>query len=538
MSYTVGLDFGTHQTKVCIEDASNPAQKIYEFFEFDDLQGVKSVLFPSIVQINNDDSVSYGGYVDESNCKTMSLFTTMEPMLVLPEEPKLELPIKPEKLHPPKPKKPDLKGHSIKEQLLFQDKFTKDYSDWESKCRQIDKEHNKNIENWELDCTAIQNDYNYDLDDYNSEKHKKQKEFEIALAIWEKDSMPRKHIFRYFKLATFSDQDWQFGIEPEIISVWYLTFILFKIRENFGNDFYNQMGVPSSFDTHDAEKQKSIAYKLLIEANRLISEYKNLDYFLKAKYTDLLKNTNFDDYTEKNINELGLNVLPEAFAGLSSITQQGKLSRGMHLLVDIGGGTTDIAFFTITEKKLPDIHAVLSFPQGLNYIFENFIEINNLSSIAEVQHLFMKTQKGFDQSVSVYQSQLNDKAKKMIQRIECEFKNREPVHGRNVKELIHALSDKPLVYCGGGSMYDKMRIQLHYFTDVRLINKDLLSIPYVKNKNIDTSLFTILATSYGLSIQLENEIQMTPIEKVFDPLPPKVTEDINDSPIDYGLADT
>ena len=54
MSYTVGLDFGTHQTKVCIEDASNPAQKIYEFFEFEDLNGNKSVLFPSIVQINND----------------------------------------------------------------------------------------------------------------------------------------------------------------------------------------------------------------------------------------------------------------------------------------------------------------------------------------------------------------------------------------------------------------------------------------------------------------------------------------------------
>lgn len=34
MSYTIGFDLGTHQTKICIQDASNAAEKNYEFLEF------------------------------------------------------------------------------------------------------------------------------------------------------------------------------------------------------------------------------------------------------------------------------------------------------------------------------------------------------------------------------------------------------------------------------------------------------------------------------------------------------------------------
>ena len=215
-----------------------------------------------------------------------------------------------------------------------------------------------------------------------------------------------------------------------------------------------------------------------------------------------------------------------------------KLSRGMHLLADIGGGTTDIAFFTITENNLPDIHAVLSIPHGLNYIFEKYIETNNSCSIVEIQHLFRETQQGFDEAVSLYHSKLKHKTENMIHRIKSEFKDRQSIHGFDIRKLIDALSDRPIVYCGGGSMYDKMRIQLHCFTDIKLISKGLLSIPYVKNNNIDASLFTILATSYGLSIPLENEIHLTPIKNVFDHLPQKVVDNTNDWHNEHGLADT
>ena len=522
MSYTVGLDFGTHQTKICVEDATNPAQKIYEFFEFETPNGVNPVLFPSIVQINKDDTVSYG-FVDEINCKTIIYPNPVKPVLTLPH--------KPEKLpYPQIPQKKDLRGHSIKEQLLFQ------------------LNYEKYIEDWRRQCDIIDGDYCINFGEYQKNKNKKEKDFEISLAKWEKDCLPKKQIYRYFKLATFSKQQWEYSIEPEKISVWYLTFVLFKLQEKYGNDFFTQMGVPCSMEAQDTEIQINIAYKILKSANQLISKYENIDNFLKAKYTDLLQNTELVDCSAQDIIVYGINVLPEAFAGLSSITQQGKLGGGMHLLIDIGGGTTDIAFFTIAYKeKLPNIHAVISFPQGLNYIFEEYIKENDWLSMSEVQQLFRNNQENFEKCVSYYHRKLKDNTDKMILRVVQEFLNKRNIHGFNVSPIRNVLQDRPIVYCGGGSMYDLMMIKLASydltggklasFTEKKLIDKELLNILYMKNKDIDVLLFPILATSYGLSIPLENEITMTPIEKLFDTLPQR-NEKKDDGHNEYGLLDT
>ena len=512
MSYTVGLDFGTHQTKICVEDATNPAQKIYEFYEFEDLDGNSSVLLPSIVQINNDNTVSYG-FVDNNKCKTIPQ-STPKPQLELPKEPILKLPTKPQKIK---------KQSDWKENLLR----------LKNKLFNIKTEYDRQLEKWRLECVETTNEYNLKLEQHKKETKKLTKAYEIALAKWKSENLSKEHIFRYFKLATFSPQDRQYKISPEIISVWYLTFVLFKLQKKYGNDFFTQMGVPYSINEEDSEKQKNIAYKILITANLLVSKYGNIDNFLNTKYTDLLKDTELSNYTKQDIVDYGINVVPEAFAGLSSITQQGKLGGGMHLLADIGGGTTDIAFFTITEK-LPNIHAVISFPQGLNYIFEEYLQTNNLLSMSDVQQLFRNNQKDFESSVLYYHRRLIDNTNKMIRRVEQEFLSKKT--GFNVSRLRDALKDKPIVYCGGGSMYDLMRIKLSYFTDIRLIDKSLLGIPYVKNKNIDVSLFTILATSYGLSIQLENDIKMTPIENVFSHLKREEIEKKND--YEHGLTDT
>ncbi len=56
MSITVGLDFGTHQTKICIENSDDPNHVTYEFYEWE--PGMFAL--PSIIQINNDHTVSYG----------------------------------------------------------------------------------------------------------------------------------------------------------------------------------------------------------------------------------------------------------------------------------------------------------------------------------------------------------------------------------------------------------------------------------------------------------------------------------------------
>ena len=63
--------------------------------------------------------------------------------------------------------------------------------------------------------------------------------------------------------------------------------------------------------------------------------------------------------------EYGLLVFPEAYACLNPLISQGKLATGMSLMIDIGGGTTDISFFTIENNK-PQVYDFYSINKGLN----------------------------------------------------------------------------------------------------------------------------------------------------------------------------
>lgn len=56
---TVGLDFGTHQSKVCIEQKEG-AELSYEFFMFKDADGKEQFTLPSIIHVDSDGRMTYG----------------------------------------------------------------------------------------------------------------------------------------------------------------------------------------------------------------------------------------------------------------------------------------------------------------------------------------------------------------------------------------------------------------------------------------------------------------------------------------------
>lgn len=60
---TVGLDFGTHQTKVCIEKKDG-AELEYKFFLFKDRHGIMQYTLPSVMQLSHDGRFSYGYMID------------------------------------------------------------------------------------------------------------------------------------------------------------------------------------------------------------------------------------------------------------------------------------------------------------------------------------------------------------------------------------------------------------------------------------------------------------------------------------------
>lgn len=91
------------------------------------------------------------------------------------------------------------------------------------------------------------------------------------------------------------------------------------------------------------------------------------------------------------IGEYYFDDLPESFAGLIAVTQKKKLGKGFHILVDIGGGTTDMGLFYVNQNtNLPDVIRLLSFPKGLNFIFEKAQEKNGNLSLKELQELFFR----------------------------------------------------------------------------------------------------------------------------------------------------
>ena len=595
MSINVGLDFGTHQTKICIEDATNKNQKTYEFFEFFD-NGKKSFFLPSVVQINSNGTLSYGT-VDENNCKIVkdgfiinSIPDLKIPVLKEISEPgftdfpktpsKPSYPSKPQKqVYPKKPTTfsdaNDWKSalQALKNKMLNKDddriiewkneikkidhKFSKTLYEWELKCDDIVDQYEKTLKNWEIECNLIEKQNEVIRENYLEEKRINKEEFEIALSQYnfkrnqfhyltiEEDGnvFEEKYIFHYFKFALYSNEvNWHHQIDQETISIWYLANILFLLQEKFGDQFFLQIGIPCGIQKKFNEKQKEKALGILISAYKLIGHFENHSKYLLSTYEELLSLTEkTNHYSYEDLNTYGIDALPEAYAGLVSLTQKKKLEKGMNLLVDIGGGTTDIAFFTITDDDLPDIHAVHSLYKGLNFIYENAASKSSDPDIVRIQQLVDSNHEKFEQlkfATNLYHSELQKEVRKIIGAIKDSFINRYNIHGLHISTLNNALLNRPVIFSGGGSTFNNLIQKVDSFSDLKKIDKEMLSITTLRSEIIDDNMFSILATAYGLSIPIENETTFIEIKNIFDHLDSVGGDDSSSSNgYDHGLSD-
>lgn len=238
---TVGFDFGTHQTKICVENREG-AELQYEFFKFKDEKGIEQYTLPSVIGVDKNGLLRYG-YLPDETSNTGGL----------------------------------LKG--------------------------------------------------------------------IKSFVWKQSSFNGK-IVRYFKQATFtSTSNGISKMDAVFYSIWYISYILFDLEEKYGQDFAIQMGVPT--DGERLSLQKQLVVRILLSAYRLVEEvFKNdKDSFLRTPIQQLKEKTVFIPYSEDRKEEYNILVFPEAYACLMPLIKQNKIASGMSLMIDIGGGTTDISFF-------------------------------------------------------------------------------------------------------------------------------------------------------------------------------------------------
>ena len=394
-------------------------------------------------------------------------------------------------------------------------KFSKTLYEWELKCDAIDDQHEKSLKNWEIECNSIKKQNEGIREKYNEENRFNTEEFEIALSQYnfkrnqfhylkiEEDGKvsEERYIFHYFKFALYSnDVTWYHRIDQETISIWYLTNILFLLQEKFGDQFFLQIGIPCGINKRFNEKQKEKAIGILISAYKLIDHFENHSEYLLSTYEELLSLTEkTNHYSFEDLNNYGIDALPEAYAGLVTLTKKEKLVPGMNLLVDIGGGTTDIAFFTITDDKLPDIHAVHSMYKGLNFIYENAASKSSDPDIVRIQQLVDNNDEKFEQlnfATNVYHSELQKEVRQIISAIKDSFINRFNIHGLHISALNNALVPRPVIFSGGGSTFKNIIQKVNSFSDLKRINQEMLSITTLKSVIIDENIFSILATDF------------------------------------------
>lgn len=531
MAITVGLDFGTHQTKVCIENSDNPLHKTYEFFEWK--PGVYAL--PSVIQINQDRTLRYGS-VDLSTCLVASpnnhLKSGAEPTLPpKPTPPKL-INLSQPKLPPmpvhkfitdggftmsipykdlygihtnsktaPYPSNPNLVA-TPKQRLIYQN--------WLVECAKINESHKTAINRQKI----LKAQYDKQLKDWEIECAKKNKQWKEIQKRNEETLTEYPHIYRYFKQATFASYAWKYAIKSSDLTIVYLAYIIFQLEEKYGKEFTIQMGVPASERTFTKLKRFASAY--LIQAYRLVENVFENDFerFLATPYDELLSLIPKFEYSDTLKEEqYGIMILPEAYAALRSVTVNSRIPTGMSIMLDIGGGTTDISFFTINPKSgEPHIYHYDSISKGLNF----FLEYDESQNSAPIE-FSRKTLGDLRESVfrrckREYETQIDS----IIHNLTSYLHKDTIAKGIAKTSFTDAIANRPVIYSGGGSTDDRLRRPILAFTDVKHLNKQILNIPNVINEISITVPYSILATSFGLSIQrIDDNIEVSKKEDLF-----------------------
>ena len=326
--------------------------------------------------------------------------------------------------------------------------------------------------------------------------------------------LPRRYdgrIIMYFKQRAFRPSPSSMSqVNAMYFSTWYLAFILFDLEEKYGQEFTIQMGAPT--DSAHVHQAKVIATRIIASAYKLVEEVfaNDKEKFLATSMKELTELTKLVPYSQEIKDEYGLLVFPEAYACLKPLISQGKLANGMSLMIDIGGGTTDISFFTIEGNK-PQVYDFYSLNKGLN-----FLTGANESKRAGTEVNVQDASEIIQGRRVAYINELNRVCDTLRSKLQKEFKQQT---GLSMHRLLDALKNRPLVYCGGGSTFKTLRVSYGGYQDKKQISHKEWNVKSIKDIDeiIDEELCPILSTAYGLAISTENDnIVMKPFRDIFE----------------------
>lgn len=181
----------------------------------------------------------------------------------------------------------------------------------------------------------------------------------------------------------------------------------------------------------------------------------------------------------------------------------------MSLMIDIGGGTTDISFFTIKNNK-PQVYAFYSVDKGLNYL----TDAENLDSMRPDSNVHDESE---IHKTRIYdlQKDISNIHNNLIKRLVSELTSQTSKHP---SELYRVLNIRPLIYSGGGSTFKKLRLPYGGFQEIIHVSDKQWRTEAMEEARIiqGKGLCPVLSTAYGLSIHMDNDdIHCEPFRDIF-----------------------
>lgn len=474
----IGLDFGTHQTKICIEDASDKRNKRYFFHRFNNLEGEDSFVLPSLVQVNKDNTLSYG-FVNPKNALMVKAYTSQP---VKPNEPLYENYAVFPKI--PIPKKSEA-NHQKKTISSFDDlkSALKANSEPARKDEDPESQYKKQLNNYLKAYAQRELDIKENKSKVDSENEKRKQRYETALAEYyrklkEYQEKEEPKVFKYFKQTVFSSGGkWSHDISAMLVSIWYLTFIFFELDKKYGTmNLRVHFGTSSGVNTWKENKMK--ATQMVLTVYDLIENVfmHDKELFLSATLDDLIGMTKIADYSDEAKTNNAIFVFPEAVANLQPLAKLNAFADGIHLLVDIGGGTTDISMFSAPREERLGVYDYFSLPCGLNSVNEVGAQYH-IDSVNRTILSVIEKIRTFAYSINVPE-----------------------------KEIEKIIKNRSVVFTGGGSSQENLCRPYFSFSDIIVFKNRFRNMMPAANIDLPSGLMHILSTALGLAMEDDDSI--------------------------------
>lgn len=484
MATKIGLDFGTHQTKICIVDRSDKRNTNYLFYHFTDLNEDTHRVLPSVVQLNNDNTLSYG-YVDSSKAKR-DKYSAPQVEVKCPVKPKYK---KYKKFNPiPEPQKPQEEDES-KVKKVFKDFTslayifvgTKKYKEHKQKIEAEKARYTLALSDYRLAVARQKLDIQRDREEVDKYNETQRLQYELQLAQYNKWVEEQKALleqskpiqYRNFKQAVFSTGiKWEHGeVTPIQVSIWYLCYVFFLLDEKYGTDnLIVSMGTSSGTDTWTKNKRR--ATEIILTVYDLIDNVfkHNKEAFLSATLDELLEMTHIVPFSEEAKENNSIFVFPEAIANIQPLAQRRAFTTGLNLLVDIGGGTVDISLFSTGKGTEPSVYDYKSLPNG----------VNSIEMLGKEQHF-----NAVKQCVFNFSNKISEYARRL---------------GVPEQEAKRIVLNRTILFTGGGSGRVELCKSYAGFNEVVRFSRRFQDlIPSSNIENVNNELH-VLSVSLGLAM--------------------------------------